>query len=131
MKIKVYKKAKPEAKPKAVVSPIVQQRMRYMVGDGGSGSHTWLGVVVVVGVILLAIGIAVGAKASHNSAPVESAVVAPVATNPPASSGYDAKRYDQLGGMTMAEWMRQNNTNNALLKSRQAGVRARSMGITQ
>lgn len=33
---------------------------------------------------------------------------------------YVPKRYEELGGLTMAEWEKLNNTNNALLKARKA-----------
>jgi hypothetical protein len=116
MKVKIQKNSiRAAAKPKAVIPPIVQERMRYAAGDGGSGSRKWLG-VIVIGVILLVIGIAVAAKASHNSCSQDCATAVPVATNSTHSSGYEPQRYDDLGGMTMAEWMKQNNTNNALLR---------------
>ena len=130
MKIKIQKNSlKAAMKPKPPISPAMQQRMRYAAGDTGGGGIPWPGVIVVAGVVMLGIGLAVGAKASHDNSAETAA--APVVTNSTPSSGFQSKRYDELGGKTMSEWMRQNNTNNALLKSRQAGVKARSVGVTQ
>jgi hypothetical protein len=121
VKVKIHKKVKPAAKTKAPIPSAVAARMRYVSGDTGSGGIPWLGVVVAVGAILLVIGIAVGAKSSHNSWPQNST---PVVSQ---SSGQEQQKEScDMGGLTMAEWMRQHNTtNNALLKARQEGVKTR------
>jgi hypothetical protein len=114
--------------PKAnAITPPVAARMRYAAGEE-HGGFPWIGGIVVVSIILLVVGIAV-AKASRNGWPGNSYSQENPATNGLSQSGkYEPQRYDELGGLTIAEWMKKNNTNNALLKSRLDGVKAYNGG---
>ena len=124
--VMTQKSTTPQPKTKAAVPPVAA-RMRYAAGEE-HGGFPWLGGIVVISVILLVVGIAV-AKASRNGWPSNSCTHENSATNSLAQSGkYEPQRYEQLGGLTIAEWMKKNNTNNSLLKARLDGVKAYNSG---
>jgi hypothetical protein len=83
-----------------------------------SGSGAWVPVVVSVGIILLLIGICAVVRASRNNSNYEPEVQEPVQESTTQPGKYEPKRYAELNGMTYEEWMRKNNTNNAMLKAR-------------
>jgi hypothetical protein len=125
--VKIQKNTKPQPKAKTV-TPAVAARMRYAAGEEHGGGFPWLGGIVVISIILLVVGIAV-AKASRSGWPANSYSQENPATNGLSQSGkYESQRYDELGGLTISEWMKKNNTNNALLKARLDGVKARNNG---
>jgi hypothetical protein len=124
---KTQKNIKSQPKPKVAMPPVAA-RMRYAAGEEPGGGFPWLGGIVVLSIILMVVGIAV-AKASHGGCSSNSIARENPATNGVSQPGkYEPQRYEELGGLTIAEWMKKNNTNNAMLKARLDGVKARTSG---
>jgi len=96
-----------------------------------SESKAWVGVLVCIGAILLLIGICAAVKASRNNdnyVQADESGAKEYDVTYTESQKYEPKRYNELNGMTIDEWMRKNNTNNAMLKARLEGVKkARSV----
>lgn len=90
-------------------------------GGGGMSGPLVAGLVIVALVLMTVIGFAWAARRRAPGGyrlPVATVRMGvPTATDAP-------KRYDELGGKTMAEWMTENNGDNALLKERQQRLRA-------
>jgi hypothetical protein len=74
-------------------------------------------VTVVVGLIVIVLVLASSANRPDTAA--RKAVPAPV----PAKEEPQPPRWDELGGKTMAEWMKENNKDNAELRERQERMR--------
>lgn len=119
------------ASEKAKVSPAsfnpTLNRKPAVRRDDGAGLKVWLGIGGVIGVVIVACLISEGirnARAANQRTQdaadrtEQAAIRAEIERR-----SYERKKFDDLGGLTMTEWMARNNTNNTILKARQERVR--------
>jgi hypothetical protein len=91
-----------------------------------SESKAWVGVLICIGAALLLIGICAAVKASRNTDTYEQVNESESRQNDVVyvkPEKYEPKRYAELNGMTIEEYMKKNNTNNAMLKARLEGIK--------
>jgi hypothetical protein len=88
------------------------------------GSNAGVIAAVVCGVILLII---VAVAAGNKPSPQRTAASSPRSSRSQPEP-YQPKRFSELGGKTMAEYMAENNKDNKMLQERQARVRGHEGG---
>ena len=106
----------PAASPYPAAKPNPATKPRPAVRPSGSKAPVIIAVVVALTVLVIA-GIAL--STSHPPAPAR---VTAAPTAPPAAEAPGQKRWNELGGKTMAEWMKENNKDNKALHERQERI---------